>query len=211
MATLDATPDKVAVYRTERSGEAGLGSIELNQTQADMVSGRKPWLKLTRFGSIEMSRLIGETPRGAKLLSALFAAMDDDNTIVATLETLAELSEMSARTVQRAIGDLTDRTLLEVLQIQKRGTAHVYRINERVIWSGRGPKARAVVNARVLLRGDDQARPELVGTPQPSLPEIDPKALKAAHEVYQPPGGRDPHLTLDQADLETLMQSSGEE
>jgi len=185
--------------------------IRLNKTQADMVDGRKPWLKLTRIGTIEMSRLIGETPRGARLLAALFAAMDDNNTVVATLDTLGELSEMSGRTVQRAVDDLMERNILEVLQIQKRGAAHAYRINERVIWSGRGPKARAVVTARLLLRGDDQTQPELVGTPQAPLPNLDPDALTLFKNVHQPEGWNDPHTTLDQLDMDALMRRPAEE
>lgn len=187
-----------------------MGQIRLNETQALLLDGQKPWVKLTRLGSIEMARLIGETPRGARLLAALFAAMDDENSIVASLDTLSELAGMPTRTVQRAIGDLTDRALIEVLHIQKRGAAHVYRINERVVWSGRGPKGRAVIKARVFLRGEYQTQPELVGMPQPELPKVDRAALTSFSNALVPDGASDPHLTLDQPDLEDLMRGGGE-
>ncbi len=183
-----------------------MGQMKVNQTQAELLDGQKPWVKLTRVGSIEMARLIGESARGAKLFASMFAVMDDENSIVATHETLSELADMPLSTLRRAITDLTDRALIEVLHIQKRGAAHVYRINERVVWSGRGPKGRAVIKARVFLRGEDQARPEQVGQPQPELPTLDAQAMFVFRDAVQPEGYREPHATLDQPDLESLMR-----
>jgi len=92
-----------------------------------------------------------------------------------------------------------------------RGPAHVYRVNDRVVWSGRGSRGRAVIKARVFLRGEHQTMPEQVGHPQHSLPFVDPKAVFALGNVYQPEGWNEPHPILDQPDMEELMRRRADE
>ena len=134
-----------------------------NSAQSALINGQQPWVKLERFGALELAKLIGESPRAARLLTQMVAVMDSSNALVATHEVLAEIAGMTQATVRRALPELEERNLLEIVRIQQRGSAHLYKISDRVAWSGRAGNRYGVARARVITKQGYQDRPDLVG------------------------------------------------
>lgn len=84
------------------------------------------------------------SPRATRLLTACAATIDGDGTIVATLEALADRADISLKTANRAIRELTDAGLVHT----SGATAGTYRyLDERVRKALQKPVARRTTDA----------------------------------------------------------------
>ena len=123
--------------------------------------------------------------------------MDKSNALVASHAVLSDMTGKSVSTVRRALKQLEERFLVEVIQLQDRGSANLYKVHERIAWSGRGAGKRAVTTARVLVRGQDQVNPEKLGAERP-LVKVDFEALREMGRARGLRGG-------DQIDMEDWL------
>lgn len=107
----------------------------------------KPW-----------GQLIRQSPVAAHLLMELVRHMDGRNAVVMSRKTMAQLMEVSERTIYRVLQTLREHRYVELVRI---GNLHAVVVNARVGWTrSRGAKAdMAVFDARVVANLEEQDTP----------------------------------------------------
>src|SRR3546814_4747232 len=83
------------------------------------------------------ARLSASNPKAGALLHLLAARVGDNNAVVVSHKTLAELLGVrSITTIKTAITALVSGNWIEVRRIGENGTVNAYVLNDRVVWSG---------------------------------------------------------------------------
>src|SRR3546814_3134122 len=97
-----------------------------------------PFPYTTFFRSHEAwARLSASNPKAGALLHLLAARVGDNNAVVVSHKTLAELLGVgSITTIKTAITALVSGNWIEVRRIGENGTVNAYVLNDRVVWSG---------------------------------------------------------------------------
>jgi hypothetical protein len=101
--------------------------------------------------------LIGRKPRAAELLHILCAHMSQQNAVVVSQKTLAQLTGRSLDTVKRAVRDLVAERWISVVKLNGPGTVNAYVVNDRVAWGQPRDQLRlSVFSATVVADTADQ-------------------------------------------------------
>lgn len=124
------------------------------------------WVQTERKAHEDWARLIARKPRAAQLLHYLVAQMGHQNAVVVSQKILAQMMDVTDRTVRTAIADLVAENWIQVVHIGK-GKEAAYVVNDRVAWGQSRDQLRlSVFSATVIADLDDQEtgaleRPEL--------------------------------------------------
>lgn len=101
----------------------------------------------------ELDELAFQSPAARKLLTNLVKAMNKQNAVMVSQESLAKLTGLSKPTIKRSVALLREQKWIDVLKV---GTANVYRVNSGVFWTARADGRWASFSAEVLLNFDEQ-------------------------------------------------------
>jgi len=148
----------------------------------------RQWVQTERKSHEEWGRLITKKPAAGALLHILVAKMKtDDNAIVISQQTLAELVGVSDRTIRTALADLEAGRWIQIIRIGK-GREAAYKINDRVAWDkSRKQLAHSGFSATVYADARDQTEATLNGPELQKIPRL------YAGELQLPTGpGEDP-------------------
>lgn len=142
--------DEVSRLRKELSQAVDLLEIE---------RARKRLPKNLDFVQVERSELrciaeLGQTsPLALDVLMMLVQAMNKENAVMMSYETMAALTGKKDRTLRRAVKILKDGNWIQVIKV---GTANAYVVNNAVFWTDRGDKKYASFSAQVVTTFDEQ-------------------------------------------------------
>jgi len=104
----------------------------------------------------------------SRVMHLMLARMGDNNAVVISQKTVAELLDCDVRTVRRAISMLREHRWIEVRQIGDRGTINAYVINDRVAWTGKRDDIRySLFSAAVVLSDREQPDRDQLNNQQP--------------------------------------------
>lgn len=101
----------------------------------------------------DLDELAFQSPAARKLLTSLVKAMNKQNAVMVSQESLAKLTGLSKPTIKRSVALLREQKWIDVLKV---GTANVYRVNSGVFWTARADGRWASFSAEVLLNFDEQ-------------------------------------------------------
>lgn len=114
------------------------------------------WVQTERAAHEAWGKLIAKHPRAAQLMHFLVAYMGNQNALVISQKTLAELMGVSVRTMQRAAVVLEQQKWIQVVQVGK-GKERVYVVNSRVAWGQKRDQLYlSSFTAQVVLNADEQ-------------------------------------------------------
>ena len=99
-----------------------------------VTNGRMTWVQTQREAHEEWSILVRKHQTAASLLHLLIARMESQNAVVIQQKLLAELLEVSDRTIRNALTVLKNGNWLEVVKLHGPGSVCAYVINSRVAW-----------------------------------------------------------------------------
>ncbi|MEN8517772.1 helix-turn-helix domain-containing protein [Burkholderia sp. RS02] len=116
----------------------------------------------------ELDELAFHSPAARKLLTSLVKAMNKQNAVMVSQESLVKLTGLSKPTVKRAVALLREQNWIEVVKV---GTANVYRVNSGVFWTARADGRWASFSAEVIANFDEQDE-VTKATPTPKLRHI---------------------------------------
>lgn len=171
------------------------------------------WVQTEREAHEKWARLINRHPKAASLMHVLISRMGRNNAVVASHKTLASLTEVSARTIRRAIEVLELGNWIEVRQIGPTGTANAYIINDRVAWYGKRDGIRySLFSATVVVSEEEQPDREELGSQEPlqRLPDLLPGERQLPSGEGLPPPS-EPSLPSMEMDLPARQVVSGED
>lgn len=95
----------------------------------------------------------------SRVLHLLLSRIGDHNAVVISQKTLAQLLNVDARTVRRAVAMLKEYRWIQTRQIGDRGTVLAYVINDSVAWTGKRDGIRySLFSAQVVI--SDQEQPD---------------------------------------------------
>lgn len=94
------------------------------------------WVQVPRKSMEAMAVLMGQSASAARLLVKITARMGDHNAIVASNQTLSDLSGLSLATVKRALKTLQDQKWVNILRLGPTGTVRAIVVNDQVAWFG---------------------------------------------------------------------------
>jgi hypothetical protein len=146
-------------------------------TEHEVESLRRELARLksgaVNYGFVQVSRkhidalnhLALESPKGHFVLWKLVQAMNKQNAVMVSQESLQKLTNLSRPTIQRAIALLREQNWIEVLKV---GTANIYRVNSSVFWQTRADGRWASFSAEVLINFEEQDE-KTKAAPQPTL------------------------------------------
>lgn len=138
-----------------------LATLRVGATNRDFVQVSRKYLDA-------LDTLAGKSLTARKLLTTLVKAMDRQNAVMVSHESLAKLTGSSVATIKRALTVLRDERWIEVLKV---GTANVYRVNSSVFWRSHAGGKWASFSAQVLVNFDEQDA-KTKATPQPKLRHV---------------------------------------
>ena len=96
---------------------------------------RGTWVQTERAAHEAWGRLIDRSPKAAKLMHILTARVGENNAVVVSHKTLAQLMGVrSVTTVKAALAVLAEDRWIEIRQIGQNGTVNAYVLNDRVVW-----------------------------------------------------------------------------
>jgi len=101
----------------------------------------------------ELDELAFRSPAARKLLTILVKAMNKQNAVMVSQESLVKLTGLSKPTIKRSVALLRNQNWVEVLKV---GTANVYRVNSSVFWTARADGRWASFSAEVIVNYDEQ-------------------------------------------------------
>lgn len=84
-----------------------------------------------------LRELIKEEPKAANLFLFLTEKMDQENALIVSQETLAEVLKVSKRTIIRQINVLREKGFIDIV---KSGVTNIYLINANIAWTTHGDK-----------------------------------------------------------------------
>jgi biotin operon repressor len=127
----------------------------LRREVARLKSGavNQGFVQVSRKYLDDLDELAFKSPAARKLLTSLVKAMNKQNAVMVSQESLVKLTGMSRPTVQRAVTLLREQQWIDILKV---GTANVYRVNSGVFWTARADGRWASFSAEVLLNFDEQ-------------------------------------------------------
>jgi len=104
----------------------------------------------------------------SRVMHLMLARMGENNAVIMSQKTIAELLSCDVRTVRRAISMLREHRWIEVRQIGDRGTVNAYIINDRVAWTGKRDDIRySLFSAAVVLSDREQPDRDELDQQQP--------------------------------------------
>lgn len=120
------------------------------------------------------ARLIMEDRRAAQLMHILVANVGDENAVIISQKTLAQMMGVKARkTVVSAVKTLKDSQWIDVVKLEQRGGVNAYIINSNVAWSDKRDNLQyAHFRANVIVASDVQDEDVNDKTPLRKLPQI---------------------------------------
>lgn len=153
--------------------------------QRELVAQRQG---ATNFGFVQVSKkhiddlnaLARQSPAAHATLWALCKAMDKQNAVMVSQDSLAKLTGYSKATLKRAVALLRDQMWVQVLKV---GTSNVYRVNSAVFWQARANGRWASFSAEVLVNFDEQDE-ATKKAPSPKLRHI--PMVQAGEDVLIP-------------------------
>lgn len=146
--------------------------MKTSQTNIGRPISHKHWVQTEREAHEHWARLIARKPRAAQLMHILVANMGDQNAIVCSQSTLAQLMNVSIDTVQRASKDLAKEKWIQIVKIGK-GKESAYVINDRVAWSENRDRLRlSLFTATVIANEDEQDETSSIDLPLRRIPVI---------------------------------------
>lgn len=116
----------------------------------------------------ELDQLAFHSPAARKLLTSLVKAMNKQNAVMVSQESLVKLTGLSKPTVKRAVALLREQNWIEIVKV---GTANVYRVNSGVFWTARADGRWASFSAEVIANFEEQDK-VTKATPTPKLRHI---------------------------------------
>ena len=152
-----------------------MGDLELDRpaqrVQLPEKRPRRHFVQTERAAHEKWAALGVKHPAASALLHLLAANVGDNNAVVASQKTLAQLLGSSTSTVKRALRVLEEGNWIEVAQIGSSGTVNAYIVNSRIAWTEPRDQLRyARLKADVLLASDEQPKP--VDTAKPPLHQL---------------------------------------
>ena len=115
---------------------------------------KRTFLQLEKSSLTAHRNLIRKSPVGAEILSLIWEHMDEDNSLVASQATIAEILGVNQSTVSRAVKVLIDGQWVQRIRI---GGAYAFVINSAVVWQkARNQKMYARFKATVLASATEQ-------------------------------------------------------
>lgn len=146
----------------------------------------------TNFGFVQVSKrhiddlnaLARESPAAHATLWTLCKAMNKQNAVMVSQDSLAKLTGYSKATLKRALTHLREQQWIQVLKV---GASNVYRVNSSVFWQSRANERWASFSAEVLVNFDEQDN-LTKAAPEPKLRHI--PLLEAGEEVLIPDAGK---------------------
>ena len=171
-----------------------MDTVENLRQQVDLLQRELATQKAgaTNYGFVQVSKqhiddlnaLARQSTAAHATLWALCKAMDKQNAVMVSQDSLAKLTGYSKATLKRAIALLREQQWVQILKV---GTSNVYRVNSSVFWQARANGRWASFSAEVLVNFDEQdatTRSE----PSPKLRHI--PVLRAGEEVLIPDASR---------------------
>ena len=151
---------------------------------------RGTWVQTERAAHEAWIALIKRSPLAAQVMHALTSRVDsENNAVVVSQRTLADLVQASERGVRKALTILRQDNWIEVRQIGDRGTVNAYVINDRVAWSGARDGIRySLFSASVIISSSEQPDSDALGA-QPQLrrlPQIGEHQLPSGNGLPPP-------------------------
>lgn len=131
----------------------------MNKTPAKTRDSHS-WVQTERQAHEAWAALMYESPTAARLMHLLVARAGENNAVVASLPTLANLLKVKSRqTVITAVNALKAGNWVQVLQTGGTGTTNVYVINDRVAWHGsRDGLKYSLFSATVIVSSAEQPK-----------------------------------------------------
>lgn len=115
------------------------------------------WVQTERAAHEAWAQLIDDAPKAAKVMHILTAHIGENNAVVMSQETLAQLAKISRRTAQRALAVLQERNWIDIRQLGASGSVNAYIINDHVAWYGtRNGMRMSKFSATVILSASEQ-------------------------------------------------------
>lgn len=120
----------------ERQGKTNKGFVQVSKKDIDALAV-----------------LSLEAPKAHFVLWKIVGAMNLENALLVSQDTLKKLTGLSRPTLQRAVATLRDRKWIAVTKV---GTTNVYHVNSSVFWQARAQGKFATFSAQVLADWDEQ-------------------------------------------------------
>lgn len=159
---------------------ARLESAERELTRLKSGAINHDFVQVSRKHIDALNALAMASPSAHKLLWTLVKAMNKQNSVMVSQDSLQKLTGLSRPTVQRATALLREQQWIDCLKV---GTANVYRVNSSVVWQSRADQKWATFNAAVLLNFDEQDA-ITKDNPEPKLRHI--PFVEAGNDVIVP-------------------------
>lgn len=123
------------------------------------------WVQTERAAHEAWASLVAKAPKAAQLMHLLTARVHENNAVVISHKTLADLMKVkSITTVKTALSVLQEDRWIEIRQIGDRGTVNAYILNDRVAWSGaRDGRRYSLFSATVVLSSEEQPDRDSLG------------------------------------------------
>jgi hypothetical protein len=140
-------PDRTAPLSDENE--------RLRRELAKLKSGavNYDFVQVSRKHLDDLDDLAFKSAPARKVLTCLVKAMNKQNSVMVSQDSLAKLTILSKPTIKRAIALLREQNWIEVLKV---GTANIYRVNSSVFWQARADGRWASFSAEVLINFDEQ-------------------------------------------------------
>lgn len=125
-----------------------------NQDKKENSSPFTKWTQLNNEHTKDLMTLAVKYPRAHAVLYFLVDQMDNQNAIIVSINTLAELMGVSRQTVSNSIKILKDTNFIEV---HKSGSSNVYSVNNSVFWKSHQKNRKyAKFSANVIISSEEQ-------------------------------------------------------
>ena len=166
-------------------------NLRLRRELAEIKKGavNYDFVQVSRRHIDHLNELAAASPSAHALLWKLCKAMNKQNAVMVSQESLMKLTGLSRATIKRSVNLLREQQWIEVLKI---GTANVYRVNSAVFWQSRADGRWASFSAEVLVNFDEQDA-ITKALPEPKLrhiPFVEPQdevIVTDASKALEPP------------------------
>jgi hypothetical protein len=172
-----------AIGPDERARQRDLARID----QAEAAERRNAdFVQVARRSMDELGQLAIRAPKAMGLLVMIAKRMGRQNALVASYDTLQQLTGLSRATVQRSLKLLRDERWITTLRV---GSASAYVVNAAVMWTTHGHLKSAAFTATVVTT--ERENPEAAHAKPPKLkhlPFLEPGERAVLHgEPPDPP------------------------
>jgi len=149
---------------------------------------RGTWIQTDREAH-EAWALLAKKPAASAVMHILCANIGEHNAVVISQDTIANLTQLSTRSVRRAIADLVAGNWIEVRQIGATGQTNAYVVNDRVAWQGaRDGLKYSLFSATVVISSHEQPDKNELEKQRPlrQLPRISENQLPSGDGLPPP-------------------------